>query len=62
MFHKDVFSEHMISLKQKLILGRTVMAKINLMTLLSVVPDANRDYLIWLSALKLAFYREEPKV
>lgn len=62
MFHKDVFSEHMISLKQKLILGRTVMAKINLTTLLSVVPDANGDYLVWLSASKLAFYREEPKV
>lgn len=46
MFHKDVFSEHMISLKQKLILGRTVMAKINLTTLLSVVPDANGDYLV----------------
>lgn len=61
VFHKDVFSEHMISLKQKIILGRTVMAKINLMTL-SVVPDAYRDYLIWLSASKLAFYREEPKV
>lgn len=61
MFHKDVFSEHMISLKQKLILGRIVMAKINLMSL-SIVPDAYRDYLIWLSASELAFYREEPKV
>ena len=61
MFHKDVFSKHMVSLKQKIILGRIVMAKINLMTL-PIAPDAYRDYLIWLSASELVFYREEPKV